>query len=120
MQNGKPMRIRIIGAGIAGLATAFEFGRAGCDVELIECREGPGLGCSYLAGGMLAPWCEAECTEKLVLYLGLEALKFWTESATVAPRQGTLVVAPARDRSELFRFARGSTGYEPIEAGRLA
>src|SRR3984893_9782539 len=120
MQNGKPMRIRIIGAGIAGLTTAFEFGRAGCDVELIECREGPGLGCSYLAGGMLAPWCEAECTEKLVLDLGLEALKFWTESVPVATRQGTLVVAPARDRPELICFARRTSGYEHIGAGRIA
>ena len=120
MPKCKTMRIRIIGAGIAGLTTAFEFARAGCDVELIECREGPGLGCSYLAGGMLAPWCEAECTEKLVLYLGLEALKFWTESAPVATRQGTLVVAPARDRPELVRFARRSSGYQPIDAGRIA
>ena len=96
------MRVRIIGAGIAGLTATFEFARAGCDVELIECREGPGLGCSYLAGGMLAPWCEAESTEKLVLDLGLESLKFWTESVPVATRRGTLVVAPARDRPELI------------------
>ncbi|MGB6175515.1 MAG: FAD-dependent oxidoreductase [Methylocella sp.] len=114
------MRVRIVGAGIAGLTTAFEFARAGCDVELIECREGPGLGCSNLAGGMLAPWCEAESTEKLVLDLGLEALKFWTESVPVAMRQGTLVVAPARDRPELIRFARRASGYEPIDAGRIA
>ena len=52
------MRIRIIGAGIAGLTATFEFARAGCDVELVECREGPGLGCSHLAGGMLA-WKQA-------------------------------------------------------------
>ena len=114
------MRIRIIGAGIAGLTTAFEFARAGCDVELVECREGPGLGCSYLAGGMLAPWCEAESTEKLVLDLGLESLNFWTETVPVATRLGTLVVAPARDRSELIRFARRTSGYEHIGAGRIA
>src|SRR3984893_19443874 len=111
MQNGKPMRIRIIGAGIAGLTTAFEFGRAGCDVELIEYREGPGLGCSYLAGGMLAPWCEAESTEKLVLDLGVESLQFWTENVPVATRQGTLVVAPPRDRASRLRFARRTRGY---------
>ena len=114
------MRIRIIGAGIAGLTATFEFARAGCDVELIECREGPGLGCSYLAGGMLAPWCEAESTEKLVLDLGLESLKFWTESVPVAMRQGTLVAAPARDRPELIRFARHTSEREYIGAGRIA
>ena len=80
------MRVRIIGAGIAGLTATFEFARAGCDVELIECREGPGLGCSYLAGGMLAPWCETESAEKLVLDLGLESLQFWIESVPVATR----------------------------------
>jgi glycine oxidase len=120
MRKGKTMRIRIIGAGIAGLTTTFEFARSGCDVELVECREGPGLGCSYLAGGMLAPWCEAESTEKLVLDLGLESLQFWIESVPVATRQGTLVVAPARDRPELIRFARRTSGYEHIDAGRIA
>jgi glycine oxidase len=114
------MRIRIIGAGIAGLTATFEFARAGCDVELIECCEGPGLGCSHLAGGMLAPWCEVENAEKLVLDLGLESLQFWTESVPVAMRQGTLVVAPARDRPELIRFARRTSGYEHIDAGRIA
>jgi glycine oxidase len=114
------MRVRIIGAGIAGLTTTFEFARAGCDVELIECRKGPGLGCSYLAGGMLAPWCEAESTEKLVLDLGLESLQFWLECMPVATRQGTLVVAPARDRPELTRFGRRASGYELIDAGRIA
>src|ERR1700738_713315 len=98
MQMGKAVRIRIMGAGIVGLTIAFEFARAGCDVELIECREGPGLGCLHLAGGMLAPWCEAANGERLVLDLGLESLQFWTESVPVAMRQGTLVVAPARDR----------------------
>jgi glycine oxidase len=114
------MRVRIIGAGVAGLTVAFEFARAGCDVELIESRESPGLGCSYVAAGMLAPWCEAESTETLVFDLGLESLKFWTESVPVATRQGTLVVVPARDRTELIRFARRTSGYERIDAGQIA
>jgi glycine oxidase len=114
------MHIRVIGAGIAGLTAAFEFAREGCDVELIECREGPGLGCSYFAGGMLAPWCEAESAEKLVLDLGLESLEFWTGSVAAASRQGTLVVALARDKPELARFARRTGGHELADAGRLA
>ncbi len=114
------MRIQITGAGIAGLTAAFEFACAGCEIELIECREGPGLGCSYLAGGMLSPWCEAEGTETLILDLGLESLEFWNESVPVATRQGTLVVASARDRAELSRFARRTSGFERIGAGRIA
>ncbi|MGH6794382.1 MAG: glycine oxidase ThiO [Methylocella sp.] len=114
------MRIRIMGAGIAGLTIAFEFARAGCGVELIECREGPGLGCSYLAGGMLAPWCEAEGAEKLVFDLGLESLEFWTAIVPVAAPRGTLVAAPARDRPELSQFARRTSGFEHIDAKRIA
>jgi glycine oxidase len=120
MQMGKAVRIRILGAGIAGLTSAFEFARAGCDVEFIECREGPGLGCSRLAGGMLAPWCEAESAEKLIFDLGLESLEFWTATVPVAARRGTLVAAPARDRPELSQFARRAGGYEHIDARRIA
>ena len=117
----KAMRIRVIGAGVAGLTVAFECARAGLDVEVIERREGPGLGCSYLAGGMLAPWCEAESTEKLVLDLGLESLQFWTKTMPVARQHGSLVVAPARDRPELARFARrAGLAFEPIDAAGIA
>ncbi|MGH6848130.1 MAG: FAD-dependent oxidoreductase [Methylocella sp.] len=114
------MRIKIMGAGIAGLTIAFEFARAGCDVELFECRNGPGLGCSYLAGGMLAPWCEAESAEKLIFDYGLESLEFWTTTVPVAARRGTLVAAPARDRPELSQFARRTCGYEHIGARQFA
>jgi glycine oxidase len=114
------MRIRVLGAGIAGLTVAFEFARAGCDVELTEKRAGPGLACSYFAGGMLAPWCEEENTERLILDLGCESLKFWTETFPVAVCQGTLVVAPARDKPELALFARRASGGERIDAARIA
>ena len=117
---GKPMPIRVIGAGVAGLTVAFECARAGLPVEVLERREGPGLGCSYLAGGMLAPGCEAESTEKLVLDLGVESLGFWTKAVPVARQNGSLVVAPARDRPELSRFARRASGFEPIDVARLA
>jgi len=114
------MRIRIIGAGVAGLTSAFEFARAGCEVEVIERREGPGLGCSHLAGGMLAPWCEAESAEPCVVDLGIESLRFWTETAPVATTQGSLVLTPARDRPELARFARRTSGFEHIDAAAIA
>ena len=37
-----------------------------------------GLGCSFFAGGMLAPWCEAESADPVIRDLGMEALSFWT------------------------------------------
>jgi glycine oxidase len=114
------MRIHILGAGIAGLTVAFEFALAGCDVELTEKREGPGLSCSHFAGGMLAPWCEAESSERLILDLGCESLKFWTETFPVAACQGTLVVAPARDKPELAVFSRRASGGKRIDAAQIA
>lgn len=114
------MRIRILGAGIAGLTVAFEFARAGQHVEVLESREGPGLGCSYFAGGMLAPWCETESAEKLIFDLGLESLKYWTETVPVAIARGTLVVATARDRADLTQFSRRTGGFEQIGAEKIA
>jgi glycine oxidase len=110
------LRVRIIGAGIAGLTAALEFARAGCQVDVIERRSGPGLGCSYFAGGMLAPWCEAESAEQLVVDLGIESLRYWTEVIPVAIQRGSLVLAPPRDRSELTRFSRRTSEFEHVGA----
>ncbi|MCI0467700.1 MAG: FAD-dependent oxidoreductase [Beijerinckiaceae bacterium] len=114
------MRIRILGAGIAGLTAAFEFAQAGCEVALTETRKGPGLGCSYFAGGMLAPWCEAEHAGPLIIALGRESLTFWSQNIPAAVRNGTLAVAAARDRPELSLFARRTTGFEHLDAASVA
>lgn len=113
-------RIRILGAGVAGLTAAFEFARVGCSVELIERREAAGLGCSYFAGGMLAPWCEAESSEPVIVDLGVESIGFWTEVLPVAEQRGTLVLAPARDRPELIRYARRTVEHESLDGAAIA
>jgi len=112
--------VRVIGAGIAGLTAAYELARRGAAVELIERREAPGRGCSFYAGGMLAPWCEGESAEPLVVRLGQEALTYWTQTVQVARREGSLVVAPQRDKPELARFARRTTAHEAIESDSIA
>ena len=112
--------VKIIGAGVAGLTAAYEFARAGCRVDVVERRAGPGLGCSYLAGGMIAPWCEAESAEPLVVDLGIEFLRYWTETVPVAAAHGSLVLAPARDRPELTRFARRTHEFERIDGAAIA
>jgi glycine oxidase len=114
------MRVRIMGAGIAGLATALECARAGLKVEIFELREAPGLGCSFLAGGMIAPWCEAESADEIIKILGLEALTYWTEDVPVALRHGSLVLAPARDQPELARFSRRTSHFEKIDSAGIA
>jgi glycine oxidase len=114
------MRIRVIGAGVVGLTVAHEFALAGQSVEIIERADGPGLGCSFFAGGMLAPWCEEESAEPLVLEWGREGIDYWTKVVPAAEVKGTLVLAPARDRPDLIRFSRMTSGFEWLDAAGLA
>ena len=120
------MRIRVIGAGAAGLTAAFELVRqaraAGRDLalEIVEKLDAPGLGCSFYAGGMIAPWCEAESTEPIVARLGAEALAFWTDVVPVAERRGSLVVAQKRDRGELIQFSKRTSQFASLDNAGLA
>ena len=60
--------IRVLGAGVAGLAVATELVSRGAEVELVDPAGGPGAtACSWWAGGMLAPFCEFESAEEPVL-----------------------------------------------------
>jgi glycine oxidase len=114
------MRVSVIGAGVAGLTVAYEFVRAGCDVVVTERLAAAGRGCSFYAGGMLAPWCEAESAEPPVVELGREALAYWRDVVPVAVSRGSLVVAPARDLPELARFGRRTSRFETLEAEAIA
>jgi glycine oxidase len=71
---------------------------------------------SYWAGGMLAPYCEAELSEPLIVRLGLRSLKLWREYFPQTPFNGSLVVAHARDRADFERFARLTNGYQRLDA----
>jgi len=115
------MRVSVLGAGVAGLATAAELAERGFAVEVLE--RGNGLGvqsASWYAGGMLAPWCERESAEAEVAELGQAALDWWPRHYPGTVRHGTLVVAPPRDTSELLRFARRTGHYEQIDSERIA
>ncbi|MGA8172190.1 MAG: FAD-dependent oxidoreductase [Methylocystis sp.] len=118
------MRVEVIGAGVAGLTVAFELARRGraqnLEVELVERQPRAGLGCSRLAGGMIAPWCELESAEPIVATLGAEALEFWTKDIPVATVAGSLIVAPSRERGELVDFSRRSKNYERLDADGVA
>ncbi len=111
--------ITIAGAGLAGLASALELARAGASVRVFEA--GPEIGAlsvARFAGGMLAPWCERESAEEEVITLGATAADWWAEITPVT-RRGTLVVAPPRDRSELTRFARRTSGFREINEAEI-
>jgi len=73
---------------------------------------------SYWAGGMLAPYCEAEGSEPVIVRLGIRSLGLWREHFPDTPFNGSLVVAHARDRADFERFARLTTGQPPARRPR--
>ncbi len=118
------MQVEVIGAGVAGLTTAFELARLSEDrdvkIELVERQPQAGMGCSRFAGGMIAPWCELQSAEPIVATLGAEALEFWTKDIPVACIRGSLVVAPPRERAELVDFSRRAQNFETLDAASVA
>ena len=106
----------IIGAGVAGLCVATEMLARGANVEIFDPDEQPGPNsCSWWAGGMLAPWCEGESTEEIVVRLGTEALTWWKDNGVEVFENGTIVIANKRDQAELNRFARRTSNYDEVQ-----
>ena len=113
--------IRILGAGVMGLAIATELTARGHTVELVDPLPTPGPhGCSFWAGGMLAPYCERESAEEPVERLGLTAIDWWDRHAGGVQHNGTLVLTLNRDRGELARFARRSRGHRTVDGDQIA
>ncbi|MBY6068294.1 FAD-dependent oxidoreductase [Leisingera aquaemixtae] len=112
--------ITIAGAGVAGLASAYELARRGLAVTIYEAGDAPDNNpCSWFAGGMLAPWCEGETADPQVVRLGAGAIAWWQQVTEVVKR-GTLVVAPPRDTAELTRFARRTESHRAVGAAEIA
>jgi len=75
---------------------------------------------SHWAGGMLAPWCEAETSEPVIVRLGIRSLDLWRENFPQTPFNGSLVVTHPRDRADFERFAKMTSGHRRLDAGALA
>jgi len=113
--------ISIIGAGIAGAWQALLFAQAGRKVTLHERSDALMLqSTSHWAGGMLAPYCEAEVSEPVIVRLGLRSLDLWREHFPKTPFNGSLVVAHPRDRADFDRFARLTSGHRRLDAAAMA
>jgi glycine oxidase len=113
--------VSVIGAGIAGAWQALLFAQAGRDVTLYERSDAAMTqATSHWAGGMLAPYCEAEGAEPVIVRLGLRSLDLWREHFPQTPFNGSLVVAHPRDRADFERFARMTTGHRRLDAGALS
>ena len=114
------MQVTVIGAGVAGLVCALELAERGVSVQVLERAAAlEGAGCSWFAGGMLAPWCERENSEPLIATLGAEGLGWWREHFGGTVLAGTLVVAHARDTGELGQFAARTAHYQRLDGGQI-
>lgn len=112
--------ISIIGGGVAGLCVASELVARGVQVRIYDKAGKPGPhGCSWWAGGMLAPFCESESAAEPVRIFGAHAAEWWQQRTSVTTR-GSLVLASARDTADLNRFARLTEAHETLDADAIA
>ncbi len=112
--------IAVRGAGIVGLWQALTLARAGHAVSLYERSATPfAAACSPYAGAMLAPRCEEESAEAIIRELGLRGIALWRDTYPGTKVNGSLVIAPPRDRTLLDRFARMTRGAERLDADAL-
>ena len=77
------MRIAVLGAGVVGVATAFELLRDGHEVVVLDRAEAPACGTSFANAGMIAPghafaWSSPEALRTLIRSIGRRdlALRF--------------------------------------------
>ena len=117
----KDAPVSVIGAGIAGAWHALLLARAGRKVTLYE-RGDQAMtqATSHWAGGMLAPFCEAEAAEPMVSQIGMRSLEMWRKEFPETKFNGSLVVSHPRDRADFERFAKMTTGHQRVDADGIA
>jgi glycine oxidase len=120
MRRSEAIRATVVGAGVVGLTTGLTLAERGAKVTLIERSRELGRNASWLAGGMLAPFCEGESAPPGVIALGRGAIDWWDARVPGVVRAGTLVVAPPRDAGEIDRFVRGTSGHQRVDGATIA
>jgi glycine oxidase len=117
--DGEP--VTVIGAGVAGSWAALLLAEAGHPVTIYEAGTVEMTGAaSHWAGGMLAPDCESDGAEPVVVRLGHRSIDLWRSVLPDTPLNGSLVVCHPRDRADLERLARQTSGHERLNAGQIA
>ncbi len=113
--------ITILGAGVMGLSIAAELAARGVTACIIDPAGAPGPHhCSWWAGGMLAPYCEEESADPVVVRHSLDAAAWWQRMGATVHPTGTLVLAPSRDQTELQRFARRTRQHRTVDAAEIS
>jgi glycine oxidase len=114
-------RALVIGAGVGGLCAAVTLQESGLATTLVERAARLGeTSASWIAGGMLAPYCEGESAPEEVVRLGAGAIDWWEARGAHVSRTGSLVVASPRDSAELERFAARTRGHERVDEEGIA
>lgn len=117
----KRRRVTVAGAGIVGVWQALTLARRGYEVMLVDREVDPFLACaSRHAGAMLAPWVEAESAPVIVRDLGTVGLDLWRETYPDVVKNGSLVVAVARDQPDLVRFAKLTEAHVTLDRAGLS
>lgn len=124
------MRVVVVGAGLAGLATARELQRAGAEVVVVEARDRVG---GRVEGGAIAghpielggTWIGAGHTRMhaLVAELGLETFRTWNDEGRTLVRLGrrrALVASHKGAVPRLNPFALADLAQGLARFGRLA
>ena len=113
--------VTVLGGGVCGLAVAAEAAARGAAVAVLDPAGAPGPhACSWWAGGMLAPDCEAVTAEPPVARLGREAAGWWADHGAEVVHAGSLVVALGRDRADLRAFEARAEGARRLDRDALA
>nr|WP_298796762.1 FAD-dependent oxidoreductase [uncultured Acetobacter sp.] len=115
-------RILVKGAGVAGMTVSVTLAERSGLVTLYDCGGRIGAGASWMAGGMLAPWCEAESAPAEVTAQSVDSVDWWSAHVPDVVRAGSLVLAPPRDVGEIARFGRRTSHFQTLgmeEIGRL-
>ncbi|WP_212374263.1 FAD-dependent oxidoreductase [Acetobacter persici] len=113
-------RILVKGAGVAGMTASVTLAERGAQVTLYESGGRIGAGASWMAGGMLAPWCEAESAPPEVTAQSVDSADWWAAHVPDVVRAGSLVLAPPRDVGEIARFGRRTSHFQTIGTEEIA
>ncbi|GAN61295.1 glycine oxidase ThiO [Acetobacter cibinongensis] len=117
--QGTP-RILVKGAGVAGMTAAVTLAKRGGRVTLYDPGGRVGAGASWMAGGMLAPWCEAESAPEDVTAQSVASVDWWAAHVPDVVRAGSLVLAPPRDVGEVARFGRRTSHFQTVDGEQIA